>query len=219
MIDSLLLLAEAPPSLSAVEGFIPASDSTFINPGTTASTDVIKHWFFATALPQWISYLITFAAGAAVLMLVAAGVMIMLYPEQEDMKTKAYKTIIWAIAGIIISVLAYTIVEIVNVIPYLGSNPEIDIQIETDQGIGNLAQGDLRSEIIPQTIKLILQLMGTLAFALFLYAGGLLVIRDGDEESTTKARRLIIYSVIGIIVALLAYIIIEAVVQLNFERG
>ena len=219
MIDTSLLLAEAPPSLNEIEGFNPGSEDAFINPGTSASSELINHWFFSDALPQWISYLITFSAGAAVLMIVVGGVMLMLNPEQEDMKEKGFKTITWAIAGLIISMLAYSIVEIVNQVPFLGSNPTTDLDIDTGNGIENLAQGDLRSEIIPDIIKIILQLMGTLAFLLLLYAGVLMVIRDGEEEKITKARRLIIYAIVGIAISLVAYIVVEGVIQLNFEKG
>lgn len=207
------------PSLSDIQDFNPAGESAFINPGTTASTELINHWLFTNAIPQWISYLITFSAGMAILMIVAAGGMLMLNPEEEEMKTKGYKTIIWALGGLIITVLAYTIVEIVNSIPSFGSAVSNDLVVETGQGIGNLAQGNLRSDIIPGIIQLIFKVMGSLALALLLYAGALLVIRDGDEEKVTKARRLMVWSVLGVVIALFAYLVVEAVVNLNFQNN
>lgn len=214
-----LLAAAAPPSLDAIQDFSPSAENIFVNPGTQPTSEVIDHWFFTTAIPEWISYLITFSAGAAILMIVVGGIMLMIHPEQEDMKDKGQQTIVWSIAGLIISVLAYTIVEIINRLPFLSGNPQTDLGIEETAEIQNLASGNLRAEIIPQAIQLILQIMGTLALVLFLYAGVLYVIRDGEDEKITKARNLMIWAFAGMTVSLLAYLIVEGVVQLNFERS
>jgi len=208
-----------PPSLNAFKDFYPSNETTFVKPDAQATSEVLDHWIFTNAIPEWISYLITFSAGIAILMIVAGGVMIMIHPEQEDFKTKGYNTILWALAGLIISVLAFSIVEIVNMLPFTSENPATDLRINQTNEISNLAGGNLRTEIIPQSIQIILQLMGTLALLIFLYAGVLYVISDGEEDKTTKARNLMTWSFIGITISLLAYLIVEGVVQLNFERG
>lgn len=220
MIPSQFLLSDiTPPSLNSFKDFTPSSETTFVKPDVNATSEVLNHWVFTTALPDWISYLITFSAGIAILMIVIGGVMIMINPEIEDYKTRGYNTIVWSLVGLIISVLAFSIVEIVNMLPFTSENPATDLRINQTDEINNLAGGNLRAEIIPQAIQMILQLMGTLALVLFLYAGVLYVTSDGEEDKTTKARNLMTWSFVGITISLLAYLIVEGVVQLNFERG
>lgn len=215
---SFFSAASTPPPLS-IDGFNPFDNEEFITPAGQATTNVVEHWFFSQALPEWISYVIVFAAGVSVLMIVAAGVMLMLRGEDEELQQRGTKTIVWAIAGLIISTMAYTIVEVVNRVPIEGTNPEIQIDIdEANSGLANLASGDLRGEIIPDIIKIVLNLVGTLALMLIVYAGALLVMRDGDEERVTKARLLITWAIVGIITVVIAYVIVEAVVQINLTE-
>jgi multisubunit Na+/H+ antiporter MnhB subunit len=213
------IFAGNPPPISGIKDFDPSKEEGFIHEGSQAveGGEVVDHWFFSVVLPEWIQYILSFSAAAAVLMIVAGGVMIMMAGEDEEYKTRGIKTLTWSIAGLIILVLSYTIIEVINKLPITGTTPDTDLEIQTTNGVENLATGDLRSYIIPQIIKIILQLMGTAALILLLYAGGLMVLRDEDEERVTKARSLIIYAIIGIIVSVLAYAIVEAVLQLDFR--
>lgn len=214
-----ILRGDKAPSIGFSD-FVPEVNSQLINASgdAAASGEVLDHWFFADALPTWIQYIMVFAAGAAVLMIVVGGVMLMLKGADEELNSRGIKTIIWAIVGLIISALSYTIVEIINQVPITSSNPNANnIFIDDENGIlGNLASGRLREDIIPQVIKIILSLVGTLALGLLLYAGSLLVFRDGDDEKITKARQLIIWSLLGVVVAVLSYAIVEAVISLQF---
>lgn len=216
---NFLLAKSEPPPLDSLLDFDPSSEDAFLNPSITATSDLTSHWLFTTALPEWIQFLLSLAAGVAVLSIVLAGLMLMWHPEQADYKKKAYQTIFWALAGLIIASLSYTIIELINRFPTFGTNPSTDVSIKTDGGVGNLVQGDLLTEILPKFIKIILQLVGTFAFGLLLYAGVLMVIRDGDDAKVKKAKGLIQYAFIGIVVALFSYIIVEAILLLNFERG
>lgn len=213
------LLVGVAPNLSDLNGFSPSHEQGLINASGKAvanNGEVIHHWIFSSALPEWIQYILSFGAAAAVLMIVVGGVMIMLAGEDEEYKTRGIKTLIWAIAGLIIAVLSYTIVEIVNKVPFFGTSPETNLLVSEEGNVQNLARGDLRTYIIPEIIQMILQIMGTLALGLFLYAGGIMVIRNGDEERISKARKLIFYALIGILISVLAYVIIDAVLQVNF---
>jgi lysylphosphatidylglycerol synthetase-like protein (DUF2156 family) len=219
-----ILSKEAPPALSEIQGFSPEGKEFFINPDTRGTSTFTDHWFFLEAIPSWISYLVSFSVGIAILLIVVSGVMLMVHPEIESTKEKAYKTITWSLIGLVIIVLPYSIVSLIDNLPFKGINPDTNIEINEYNSIktnviDNLAQGDLRSEIIPQIIQIILQIMGTISLVLFLYAGFLLVMRDGEEEKVTKAKNLMMYSLLGVIIALLSYIIVEGVIQLNFEKG
>ena len=213
------LFAGEAPSLSDLTGFSPAHESGLINPAQEAvnnNGDLLDHSFFSDAIPHLIDYILQFSAGIAVLMIVVGGVMIMFSGEDEEYKTRGITTITWAIAGLIIATLAYVIVEIVNRIPITEGNPETDVFIDDGHGIANLAGGDLLTEIIPRIIQIILQIIGVLALGLLMYAGALMVMRNDDDEQVSKARNLMLYALIGVVVSVLAYVIIEAVLLINF---
>ena len=213
------LLAGEAPSLSDLRGFSPAHESGLIKPAQEAvknNGDILEHSFFTDAVPQLIDYILQFSAGIAVLMIVVGGVMIMLGGEDEEYKSRGITTITWAIAGLIIATLAYVIVEIVNRISVSEGNPEVDVFIDNGHGIANLAGGNLLTEIIPRIIQIILQITGAIALGLLMYAGALMVMRDADDEKVTKARTLMLYALIGVVVSVLAYVIIEGVLLINF---
>ncbi len=213
------LLADAIPDLDSITDFYPSDFEEFVKPDTVAANGgIFEHWFFTDAIPSWMSYGISLSVAIAILLIVVAGIYLMLSPEDEDLKTKAIDTIVWSIAGLIIIVLSYTIVEIVSNLDFSsGTNPNINVDVKSQKELDGLVKGDLRSELIPEFIQTILKLMGTLAFLLFIYAGGMMVLRDGDQEKVTKAKRILIYAIVGVVVSLLAYLIIEAVIQFNFN--
>ncbi len=213
------LFAGPAPGLGGVSGFSPTHEQGLIKPGQSAVSnngDVLDHDFFSDAIPQLIDYVLQFSAGIAVLMIVVGGVMIMLAGEDEEYKTRGITTITWAIAGLIIATLAYVIVEIVNRIPITSGNPDTDVIIDNSGAVSNLASGNLLTEVIPQIIKLILQIVGVLALGLLMYAGALMVMRNSDDEQVTTARTLMLYAVAGIIISVLAYALIEGVLLIKF---
>jgi len=219
VISSDYLLAKiSPPSLDSILDFNPSQEDGFLNPSVSASSNLQSHWLFTNAIPDWIQYLLTLAAGVAVLSIVLAGLMLIWHAEEEEYKQKAYQTITYSLFGLIISSLSYSIIEIINKIPTLGTNPSTDINIDTGSGIENLVQGELLTEIIPEIIKIILQLVGTFAFGMILYAGILMITRDSEDGKVKKAKTILIYSLIGTIVSLFAYIAVDAILLLNFER-
>ena len=217
--DISSLLADTIPDLDSIEGFYPSDFEEFVHPDTVATSGgIFEHWFFTDAIPSWMSYGISLSVAVAILLIVVAGIYLMLSPEDEELKTKAIDTVTWSIAGLIIIMLSYTVVEIINNISFnSGTNPSVDVDIKSQTELDSLVKGDLRSELIPEFIQTILKLMGTLAFLLFIYAGGMMVLRDGDDEKVTKAKQILIYAIIGAVVSLLAYLIVKAVIQFNFN--
>lgn len=213
------IFADSAPRLSDLKGFSPSREDGLIDPGQTAvvgNGGLMQHDFFTDGIPKIIDFILQFSAGVAVLMIVVGGVMIMFAGEDEEYKSRGVKTLIWAIAGLIISVMAYVIVDIVSRLPTADGNPEVDLRIDEKNGVEKLASGNLLTEIIPEIIKIILKLVGTLALGLLMYAGALMVMRDDDDERISKARNIMLYAVIGIIVSVVAYLVVEAVLLMNF---
>ena len=63
---------------------------------------------------------------------------------------------------------------------------------------------------LPYTV-LLLPPLGLVAVAFLIYAGILMVTAGGAEEQVTKARKIIMYAVIGIVIILLSYTIVTFV--------
>lgn len=77
--------------------------------------------------------------------------------------------------------------------------------------------GDFKKEIIPQAIKIVLALAGTVSFGVFVYAGVMLIISQGNEEEITKFKNILIWSIIGLLFITTSYALVSGVMKLSFE--
>ena len=64
---------------------------------------------------------------------------------------------------------------------------------------------------ITTIINYFLGLLGLIAVAFLIYAGILMVTAGGNDEQVTKARKVIMYAVVGIVIILLSYTIVTFV--------
>ncbi len=64
---------------------------------------------------------------------------------------------------------------------------------------------------ISTIINYFLGLLGLIAVGFLIYAGVLMVTAGGNDEQVTKARKIIMYAVIGIVIILLSYTIVQFV--------
>ncbi|MBI2638800.1 hypothetical protein HYW83_04395 [Candidatus Peregrinibacteria bacterium] len=92
--------------------------------------------------------------------------------------------------------------------------PKGVVHEKTSEG---LPTGDFKKEIIPQAIKIVLALAGTVSFGVFVYAGVMLIISQGNEEEITKFKNILIWSIIGLIFITTSYAIVSGVMKLSFE--
>jgi type IV secretory pathway VirB2 component (pilin) len=71
---------------------------------------------------------------------------------------------------------------------------------------------DLRETLV-SILNYFLGFLGLLAVAFIIYAGILMVTAAGDEEGVTKGRKIILYSIIGIIIIFLSFTIVTFVAR------
>jgi cytochrome bd-type quinol oxidase subunit 2 len=81
-----------------------------------------------------------------------------------------------------------------------GTAPAVATQEELGQSITTI-------------INYFLGLLGLVAVAFLIYAGILMVTAGGNDEQVTKARKIIMYAVVGIVIILLSYTIVTFVSQ------
>lgn len=84
-----------------------------------------------------------------------------------------------------------------------------------DQFIGDItpddaASGDL-TELIKNIINIVLGVVGIIAVVMMIMGGISFITSQGDAGKVTKARNTILYGVVGLIVALLAFAIVNFV--------
>lgn len=81
---------------------------------------------------------------------------------------------------------------------------------QSNAGAGGTPRGSIIG-IIEQTMYWLLGILGFIGIIGFVIAGILYLTAAGDEDQIGKAKNAMMYSIIGVIVALLGYVIIQAV--------
>lgn len=77
---------------------------------------------------------------------------------------------------------------------------------------------DFIKDVVPGLIKLFLGIAGTISFCVFVYAGVMMVVSQGNEEALKKFKDILIWSVIGLVCITMSYAIVRGITQLSFDR-
>ena len=88
------------------------------------------------------------------------------------------------------------------------------LQDDCSRGKGQAKELDGNQGVITTIINTMLFIVGLLAVIMIIYAGIRFVTAHGDEKQVESARLIVTYSVIGLIIAILAY----ALVTFIFDR-
>ncbi len=75
------------------------------------------------------------------------------------------------------------------------------------------------SEVIAKIVKLLLSFVGGLSVLIIVIAGILYITSGGDEGRTESAKKWIIYAIVGLIVSLLAWVIVNTVIKEKNDGG
>lgn len=145
-----------------------------------------------------VNTVLTYVGLAAVIAIVVAGLyMILSGGSQAD---RAKEIIKWTIIGLVVILLAKVIVAFVY--SALGgdmSNIGIDIP-----GNGS----DIR-EVITDVLNNVLNFVGLIAVVAIVVAGIWLIVGMGSEDSRDRAKKIVLYTVIGLVIILLAKLIVN----------
>jgi hypothetical protein len=71
-------------------------------------------------LPNLTNWVVAAVLAGSVIVLIVAGIMYLIGGGNQELQTKARETILWGIAGMVITIVAYALVRIVITINYLG---------------------------------------------------------------------------------------------------
>lgn len=82
-------------------------------------------------------------------------------------------------------------------------------------GDNGLAKKSSAKEIMQTIVKWLLTLVGTIAVISLIYGGFLYVTSQGEEDATERAKHIILYSVIGIIIIGISAIVVNVVISIT----
>lgn len=88
--------------------------------------------------------------------------------------------------------------------------PGIGGAIEQANGIAGLPSGDVRSTVV-RIIQSVLSFLALIAVITIIIAGIILIVSLGNEEQKERAKRIIFYTLIGLVVILFARVIVGIV--------
>jgi hypothetical protein len=82
--------------------------------------------------------------------------------------------------------------------------------LDAISGVAGLPSGDVRTTII-NILRLVLSFLALAAVITIIIAGIILILSLGNEESKERAKRIIFYTLIGLIIVLFARVIVGIV--------
>ncbi|MCK5471685.1 hypothetical protein KAI54_00665 [Candidatus Gracilibacteria bacterium] len=190
-------------------------------------------WLQTTFIRNVISQLIGWTAALAVVFLIFGGYQYLTSVGNDEQIKSAHKTITWSLAGLLLALLAFAIVQILVNIKFdtapssnLLAADVSQILPLTEEGwdkigeIANLPRGDFKTEFLPVVARFLIYGMAFVAFLVFFVAGAWLVVGWGNDESVKKAKNAIIWGVVGLAFAAASYALVKGLlgVDLSWEE-
>jgi hypothetical protein len=162
-----------------------------------------------------ISIFTDFFALVALVMVLFSGLRMIVSNGNEESIATAKSSLTWSLAGLVLAMFAFVIVSAVatfigaqNLNPgsYIGNNPVI-----------NPIQSQTVGALIANIIIGFISLAGLLSILMIVVGGFRYVTSQGNEEQAAVGKRTLQWAVVGLVVALLAYVLVRA--TLTFFGG
>lgn len=213
---------------------------------TTQSGQDTQNYFLNTSIPGIINTAIgIIGIGAFIGLLIGAINMLTAYGNDDKYK-KAKDLIKSSLIGFLIVIFSYAIVSIITSISLPSSNStgsgstswipaayaldaakDIDTLFPSEKNViedrsrtknVSLPGGDLITEVVPAAITNVFYLAGLLIFISITVGGVMMVTGQGNEETTKKAKTILIYSLGAIVVLSMGYAIIYGIATLTLSN-
>jgi len=177
--------------------------STLCNP---VGTDNIEQF-----VQNGFSFIGGLAATVAIIMLVISGAQMMLSSGDQTQITRAKENFKYTVIGFIVSLMSFVVVSAVY--NFLGAGKLTADQLDGKPGNRAFSVlGDASFQaFMNRMLNNFLAIIGILALLMIMYNGFKYIVARGDQAATKKAREGIMWSVIGLVITLFAYVIIQAV--------
>lgn len=166
-----------------------------------------------TNVPDFLKAVMIFVGGLlgliAITTIVYAGVRMLLANGNDKTITDAKTTITYTIVGFVGAVMAYTIIVAI----------ENFIGVQTTQNNSNVifnpfGDGVTLKMWFETILKRVIEISGLVALLMIIWFGFRYLTARGDDAQVKSAKKGILWSLVGLIVILFAYVIISAVANL-----
>jgi len=161
----------------------------------------------------------TFFAIIALLFVVVSGFRMILARGDSEAISVAKSALTWAILGFMLALFAFALVNATAT--FLGAKDLNPTDVTTGpQNIQNPIQDELffnsstNDGLLVRILKGMLGLVGVLSIGTIIYGGFQYITSQGNDEQVSSAKSTIQWSIIGLILSLLAYVIIRATISL-----
>ncbi|MBD3238051.1 MAG: hypothetical protein GF332_00220 [Candidatus Moranbacteria bacterium] len=154
---------------------------------------------FEQVLINILARLRTFVAALAIIMFVIAGIIYVFSQGEENRVTLAKKMIIGAVIGLLIILAAESILKELYTI---FDRDDLPTEIKGAKEIWVYVQNIL---------NLLLSLLGMIGIISLIYAGVVYLTSGGNQERAETAKKQMIYSIIGLFVAIGSMIIVKQI--------
>ncbi len=143
-----------------------------------------------------------------IIMVVFSGFRMIASGGNEEEITKSKAALQWTLSGFVLSLFAYVIISAIG--NYIGTK---DIPEGTNP-VQNPLTSNTFGDLLTKMITGFLEVAGLLAILMIIIAGFRYITAQGNEEQVTQAKQSLQWAIIGLVVALLAYVIVVATAKL-----
>ncbi len=168
---------------------------------------------FSNEVLGLVAFIKGLVGSVAVAMIMIAGFRTIFSAGEEDQIIKQRRAITWTVVGIILIILNQVIIENIFILP---SAREIQdslagVPIESQVSI---TAGNVSAIIVTlgQFANFLLTFVGVLALAALFYGAGLMVANYGNDELIEKAKKIIRNAIIGIMVIIASFALINTII-------
>lgn len=144
-----------------------------------------------TTLTAVLTALYSLIGALAVIFIIVGGIRYILAAGDSSKIAGAKNTILYAIAGLVIAVLAFAITNFVVA------------------RVDGSSFNSLRDSII----RTLLYIAGSLAIIFIVYGGFKYVTSNGDSSKVQSAKNTILYSVVGLLITIVAFAVVNFVIS------
>lgn len=170
------------------------------------------------------NWLLGIVAVLSLIGIIMSGIRMVIAIGNEQAIAHAKKILFWSVAGLVISALALTIINILGgILGFAQSTPLTPTVYAADVGLDVANQVNLdvfdETEIASRIVQLITSLAVIIALAVFIFGAIMMIVSLGDDNRVATAKKIMLYAVIGLILIGMAYVIILVVHGLIFGNG
>jgi hypothetical protein len=156
---------------------------------------------FETAFTKILTTLETFVAGIAIATLIIAGLVYIFSQGNEQRTTTAKKIMLGSMVGLAVVLGGRTFLKELYVI--FGKDAPAEVSAAKEA-----------SAIINNALNLILSILGMIGIISFVWGAFIYLTSAGDEQQAENGKKQIVYSVIGLAIAIGSLIIVKQVEKL-----